>query len=415
MGAWNSMLKQLKYYDNKPEKGLIVDYGFIQKEYRKLKVPKKFAEPCISNMLDYKYIIEMSERSRGKTTCWLLVGLLLNWYYGIITQYIRQTDEMLKKAIIGDLFDVINTYKDGYYVNKITGGRWNHVTYKFQNKAFYFCNVEDGTITEIAEEECVKCLSVENRANYKSGYNAPFGDFILYDEFVGKRFSYNEPVEFFDLLSTIIRRRISPVVVMLANNLNVNNPYFEEMEILKIAKKMVQGEKKLITTDLGTKIAIRLLNNTSDAPDIKIHNSLFFGFKDERLSSITGTAAWVTEKVQHIPKKKDYPYDVYDCNTFIEIAEDEFLQLEFVTREDAGLCLYVHYADIEPGVSQILTLNEDKIGVKHYNKCDYYFGLSTTKFKGLLQRLYNKKKIFYSSNEVGSDFLNYIKQCSSMR
>ena len=74
------------YYDNKEEHGKIIDWKMIFKEYRKLlrgaKVSDPIYDPTTAPVYDAKFFQLLSERSSGKTTGWLLIGMLLNKHYG---------------------------------------------------------------------------------------------------------------------------------------------------------------------------------------------------------------------------------------------------------------------------------------------------------------------------------------------
>ena len=129
------------FYDNKEEHGKIIDWKMIFKEYRKLlrgaKVSDPIYDPTTAPVYDAKFFQLLSERSSGKTTGWLLIGMLLNKYYGTITQYVRQNEDMVKPSIVGDIFRVIMQFKDGYYIKELTDGKYNTIYYHWK-KAYYF-------------------------------------------------------------------------------------------------------------------------------------------------------------------------------------------------------------------------------------------------------------------------------------
>ena len=69
---------KVKYIDNDINKGIKYDYKLIRKEFEKLKVPKEYHTPLKYNLNNSTYYVEMSERSVGKTTNWLLWGMCQN-------------------------------------------------------------------------------------------------------------------------------------------------------------------------------------------------------------------------------------------------------------------------------------------------------------------------------------------------
>ena len=69
----------MTYYDNIEEHGKIIDWRLIFKDYRKLikgaKVTDPIYDPTTAPVYECKYHMLMSERSSGKTTAWLLIGM----------------------------------------------------------------------------------------------------------------------------------------------------------------------------------------------------------------------------------------------------------------------------------------------------------------------------------------------------
>ena len=83
------------FIDGKEERGLLYDLRAIKKVYDSLGIPKEFFQLPWSALSNDKIIIELSERSTGKTTNWILFGLCMNKLYGTVIQYIRATENML--------------------------------------------------------------------------------------------------------------------------------------------------------------------------------------------------------------------------------------------------------------------------------------------------------------------------------
>lgn len=392
----------LKFIDGKMENGVLIDWKLIKKEYDKLHVPDDvYKIPWDAIFNGNKYIIPMSERSTGKTTCYLLVGLLLHKHYGIVTQYIRQDNDMLQPSHAIKLVKVLQEFEDGRYIKSITNGRWNGIKYHW--KAFYYCNRdENGKVIEISESEIIHCLSIDKNFDYKSTYNAPFGDWIIFDEFLGKVQRQNECVEFLDLLSTIIRKRLSPIVIMIANNINRNAQYFEDLEISKTVQNLKVDEGKEITTSKGTKIYVEIVNSRMDKAKKEIHNAMFFGFSNPKLVSITGGGTWSFDSVPHIPPRSA-SWVCRENRVYLELNM-ELLQLEFVYDDERGECLEIHRATKTYDDSIILTL---KLPLESRN---HYYGFGQGKLSKTISKLLSLKRVYYSSNEVGSIFKEYMKR-----
>lgn len=388
----------MEYINGKISLGIKYDYGKILKEFNKLKCPKDTFKPPLHLVQEHKYIIEVSERKTGKTTNWLLLGLCMNKLYGTVVQYIRTKETMLSPSYATELVSVINSYNNGQYIYALTDGRWNCLYYHWK-KFYYGKRDEEGTLIEKSETHCIQMLSIDKNFDYKSSYNAPTGDIIILDEFIGKNYAFNEAIDFFDLCDTIIRNRQSPFIVMLANTINRHSPYFEELCISKQIMKAVEGEPLSITTDLGTRISFEILKPKSDTEKV-LHNSLFFGFNNPKLSAITGGCTWAYEAVQHIPKEG---YTIINKSLYIRLSTLELLQCEIAVHENEMLCMHIHRATKTYADSIILTLDVSELDNQHL------YGTGNAKIHNLIYKLLAMRRIFFSTNEVGADFKNYLR------
>lgn len=106
----------MQYIDNDIQKGILINWNDVVKECKKLGIPKDVYTPFNLPFNEAKYFIECSERSIGKTTNWLLLGMILNKMYGIQIQYIRQIIDMIMPKNM-KLFDTILEH---HYIEKIT-------------------------------------------------------------------------------------------------------------------------------------------------------------------------------------------------------------------------------------------------------------------------------------------------------
>lgn len=392
----------LTFYDDKEEHGAIYDWGEIFREYRKLKVPEGLYDPC-RTPVDKAHICDIiSIRARGKTTAWLLIGMIINQKYGGTSAYIRQVEEMTAPVNSGELFGVINGYERGRYVRQITNDKYNHVIIR-ERKA-YFCRLNDaGEIEEIATEHWLNLLSIDRSFLYKSTLNLPNCNLILYDEFISDRYAENEFVKFNDLLSTIIRKRRTPVVIMLANNISVHSPYFREQEISREVKQMKLGDAKICYSSKGTAVYVEIDKPPKTSRHASIVNRLFFGFSNPGLASITGDTenAWSFECYPHITHTDDER--TVERRLYIDV-DNEYLQVEIMTREDLGLVANVHPATRTHNDSIILTCGEIT-----NNQQQFGFGLCAAAV--VLWKLYKLNRVYYADNETGSLFNQYLNMC----
>lgn len=393
-----------KFINNDENYGIDYDWRRIKHRYEKMGIPFEFDYIPWNAISDLaKYIIQLSQRSLGKTTDWILLGMSMNIEYGTKIQYIRQTNDMLSPVHADKLVEVIRTYKDSEYIKKVSDGKWNDIDTKYYHfkKQFYFCRRNEyGEVEERSEEEFMQCLSIDKADDYKSTYNSPYGDLIIFDEFISQFYRPNECVKFLDLTKTIMRDRISGLIVMLANTINLNSQYFEELEISREVKHLSLGKGELIKTELGTKIYVEVLDIKVGKVSKKksLMNSLFYGFKNPKLASITGGEIWAFESVPHI--------DITDSNEvlFNRLFMDcgtELLKIQICKNNEVGLHLQVTRATKIYDDSIILTL-------KDVRDNRYLYGLGTRKIASIIQKSTQNRRVYYASNEIGSIYKNYI-------
>lgn len=393
-------MKTIKYIGNNVNHGIKYDWKLIRKEYAKLKCPKVYHNPCDTPLEDCKYFVEFSMRSIGKTTGWLLLGMIMNKLYGTVIQYLRQTEAQIAIKNTQDLFTAMMA---NGYIEKVTDGRWNAV--KYNARRWYYANIDDsGKIIEVSPDQFMTVLVVTNSQDYKSGYNAPTGDLIIYDEFVNYYYYPDEFVKFADLCKTIIRDRLSPIIVMCCNNIEKNSIYYRELEIYEEVNHLMPNETTIKTTDRGTRIFI----NYIDAPEEKKKhlgkiNEMFFGFSNKKLGSITGED-WSIKPRQHIP---DGEFRTVYNNIYIKY-NNRYIRLDIVQHENLGLCMYVHWAT----TWQSRELYDDSVILTLSDRYDnrYHFGLGGYKMERLITTMMETNRTYYASNDLGSFLDSYIQE-----
>lgn len=388
----------IKYKDNDPSKGILIDWKLVRKEYKKLGIPKEMYTPLSEPLESAKYHILLSERSTGKTTNILLLGMILYKLYGIQIQYIRSRENMIMNKQIQDLMTVINDpeYK---YIEKLTNGKYNCCYY--HARRWRFCRIDnDGDIVEQLNEHFMMCLSIDRSEEYKSSYNAPKGDFIIYDEFIGKYYSQNEFVYFLDLCKTIIRdRTASPIIFMCANTIDKHSVYFDELGIKKQISKMQIGESKLITTEKGTTMNIHLIDPIKRSKQKIASNSLFFGFNNPKLNAITG-GDWALDSVPHIQKWTNET--IIDRRHYVQMGS-ELVRLNLCRVDELGLIVTVVGATKFYDDSIIYTCDD----IKDKN---HRYGFGYSKMDKLIWTLYKRNKFYYATNEQGAIIQTYINR-----
>lgn len=396
----------MKYIENNEAFGIEYDWRLIEKEYNKLGVPELFYRPPFQAIPRNKYFIGLSDRSTGKTTNWLLLGLVMNKLYGTIVQYVRETNDELSPSHAEKLVEVVRAYNQGEYIRKLTNGRYNSIYYHW--RGFFYCLVdESGKRVEVADKEIIHCLSIEDHEEYKSTYNAPLGDFVLLDEFIRKSYRPNVAIDFLDLTKTIFRDRLSPIVVMTANTIKLSSIYFEEFEISRQVLGMKKGEFRQCVTEKGTKLFVEIIDAAITRSAVrKRMNELFYGFKNPRINAITGESLYAFESVPHIPPKDETFYKI-ENRIYVETGID-LLQMEYCYNDALGYHFQIHRATRTYDDSIVLSLDV----VQDHR---YLWGFGTPKLQRAIGKAIAERRVYFSSNEVGTTFNDYVRRYQALK
>lgn len=385
-----------EYIDGDPLNGIAYDFNFLRKEYKKLKCPADVYNPCHMPFELCKWFVVLSERARGKTTNLLLFGMLLYWHYGTGICYLRSNEHMIMPKASKDMFSNIISWG---YVQKITGDRYNTITYK--SRRWYFAHAdEDGNIDEEDPNSFCLMLSIDKNEDYKSVLETK-NDMIIFDEFIERYYYPQQFVLLCDLIKTIARARLSTFVVCSANTLDKASPYFSEWGINDQIDTLGQGDSEIVTTLKGTKLYIEILGKHTPKADKKqkLLNRLYYGFENPKLASITGSDTWAMYNYPHTPDK----FKILQKNRYLEF-NDKLLNLEICQAEDGTIFINVHPATKTYDDSIIYSL-EFHTGLNRR----YMMGFST-KDKWLWEK-YKRNLFTYSDNSVGGLVEKYVEIC----
>lgn len=392
---------KIEYIGNKLENGIKYDLQKIIKEYKKLKCPPTVYNPCKLPLGRARWFALLSERSTGKTTNIILLGMLFNKHYGTQIQYIRQKETMIMPKNIQNIFATII---ECHYVEKITDGKYNSIIYK--SRRWYYCKVdEDGKILEQDNNYFMINLSIDNNEVYKSSYNAPFGDFIIFDEFIGKFYYPNEFVTLCDLIKTIIRSRQSLIgVFMLANTINRHSEYFNELSIYDEVQALKVGDSGIYRTPHNTQVYVELIGIKSEERTTtqQLLNELYFGFNNPLLSSITG-GDWAIKNYPHAPKYEKQTI----CRNYYISHNNKLVNIEICHTIEIGYIAILHWAYRTYDDSIIYCIED--ISDKNHR---YKFG--SNKSDTFIWNFHKLNKFYYATNDIGDFVANYIASASKL-
>ena len=331
----------------------------------------------------------ISDRSSGKTTAWLIVGLIAYVEDGTITHYVRSKEQMIRESNINKIYSVIESCG---YISKITNDKYNSIEYRRNVRGFYLvCKDSEGNTIASDTNCCCKVLSIDNNDNYKSSYQCDKADFVIFDEFINAYYKSGEFVVFCDLLSTLFRKRLTGYIIMLANTINRRSEYFDELDCRDFIETAEQGDK--ITYELnGTTVHVEIVG-TKLNDRRKLFNSRYFNFSNLRLNSITG-AGWSIDNVPHITKKAD---SILVKNVFVHY-QTNYVQLYVVKVNEYGLCIHAVKSNAPKKKDCIIYSVSDDFSDKKY-----IYSKGNDRFsKWLWGYMYDSKKWFFATNSVGS-------------
>lgn len=367
-----------------------------EKRFKSLKIPENVFNPMRDNPKPGDWNVILSPRGVGKTTSMLLWGMCDHQERGTVIQYIRQYDDMLTPSKLVDLFDVILQY---HYVEKITDGRWNNVRY-FRRR-WYYCNInDDGEETERAENPFMVCLAINKEHDLRSSYNAPEGDNIIVDEFMrtDKMYIRDEFVLLNNLLSTIIRKRTTARIYLLANLVDITCPYLVEMKIHDIVKKMNFGDfKQLVSGE--TVLNIVMLKPPTDNDGGNKFNKYFAPWTNSKMTGITGAnGIWAIKMFPHAPREDFTIIDraQIECNDGLICRE--------IRKYKTGLYVMFYPLDT-PLVGKVTYTRDD---TKPFDTLRRY-GWGYTDTDKIVLDLINMKRWYFSDNTTGERIETYIK------
>lgn len=385
---------------NEKKLGIQIDWEAVKKEYNRLGIPKDTYSPLKADVLKVGYVIDLSDRSRGKTTNKLILGLILFKMYGIVLHYVRQRKSECERKMLADLYKTVLDYN---YIEKIFGNTYNSIF--FYGKRWFLCRVDEtGEIVDKCEDNCTFCIGLDESDSLKSTYNAPRGDMIFHDEFITSVYGYNDFIRFCDICKTIIRDRISPVIYMSANTINKESPWFAEMGLEKVIQAMEMGDYEYVETVFGTHIYLEILEENVSGIRENV-NKRFWGFNNDKLISITGKGTWATENYPHIPIYRDDEDEkprILQNILFINM-NSKYVKLQLVNDAQRGICVFVQPATKIYPDSVVLTCDEitDK-------RQAFAMGFDTFNFVKAYWKLYEQNKFYYARNSEGAFIKAYI-------
>lgn len=395
-------MEKIKYINNDPTCGIKYNWKKILKAYKALGIPPEYdyTEIVPFDNDNLKWYNLNSERSVGKTTNLLLIGMVMNKLYGTQIQLIRH--HIAKASYYRELFNTIVNYKMGQYILALTDGKYNAV--KYWQKRFYYQRFEDGKEVERAEEPFCVSLAAEDCYNLCSTYEAPRGDLIILDECFNDKNTADEFVRFVHLHKTIVRERMSDKIFILGNVLDVNNIWYRQMMIQNEVRKLKRGESKIVTTPQGMPIYIHFLENRSPEKR-KAFNFAHYGFDNPELNAIVGNGEWNVKMYPQTCELKERRMLIRGI--YFNYHDDLFLEGAFIQTE-SGNYFEVHPTRYESAMKGDL---QYVLGLPVKPNQLYY---GRDKISQTIRDFIMRKRIVFADNETGDLFDKFMSEVISV-
>lgn len=392
--------QKIEYIENNKKYGIKIDWNIVKKDLRKLKIPKDVYQFNIP-IDKVEYSVLFSRRNTGKTTQALLLGMILYVEYGIRTELLRQTKDMVKATYISELFKTVIEFE---YVKKITGGVYSDIYY--HARKFYFCNYQENekTPSDRDKEPFLVINTLDNCKNIKSTYVSPTGDWILLDEFQSPSYSNDEFSNFLNIISTIRRHRRSTKIILLGNTIDAYCYYFKQMLINNEVLTMNPFDNKIVTNPKGARIYIEYVETrTQDTADKKTQKEIeydmrYYGFENN--TSLVG-GGWDLMNYPTIPK--GFINDSELIERFYLNYGGNYLKLDLRYNDNYGtICCVSPTYDLDE--THIIFTNED---VKSRN---YIKGIGISRNSKMIFKLFEMGRMFFATNDCGSIMEHYIHE-----
>ena len=355
--------------------------------------------PLIEEHPSAYYYMVIGERSNGKTHSALDYSLHRFFDSGEQFAYIRRWGEDIRRKNVGNLF---GTFIKNGTINKYSRQRYNSVDYI--GNRFYLTREESddkGKPLTIKSEEPIGFAFDLNSMEHIKSMSFPGITTIIFDEFLSRNgYLPNEFILFTNMISTIVRQRDNVKILMLGNTVNMYSPYFAEMG-LKHMKDMKQGTVDVYQyANSKLQVVVEYCDDGSKSGGKK--SDVYFAFDNPELKMIT-QGSWEIAIYPHLTSKFK-PKDVV-AQFFIEF-EGEILHGHLVALPDSYPFVFLHRktTPIQDEIEDIVYcqkpshLSNRRVGVSCHKD----------KLSRFLVKCLRESRVFYSENEIGEVFRNYL-------
>lgn len=358
-------------------------------------------EELIDAVPDANIYMAFGERGNGKTYSALSYALKRYVREGSRFVYVRRLAEMVRMTYMRNLFN--GNRKTGDLQRKFNEIGVDDIGY-YSGAFWPMCYNEKRKLQRL-NEPCGYTMAVSTWETSKGGSLLDVGT-IIFDEFLTRgAYLPDEPVMFENLLSSIVREFSTAKVIMIANTVSWDAPYFREWG-LNHARTMKQGTYDVYQSgDNARKIVLCYTAHTgSKASDV------YFNYDNPRSRMIT-EGVWETADYPKIPDITDWTKGV---PSYVQSINDWTIKLVPAQMPDGGECLLIFD-------NKRKLIDENGVDVRYKDRIiytDYYYPYINCKFamtkhnddmtRFILSAL-KQGRVFYQNNIVGEYLRNYLR------
>lgn len=344
---------------------------------------------------DAYYYMAIGERSNGKTFSAMDYCLQNFFENGEQFVYLRRFAEDVKPKRLTQLFAA---HIDTGSVGRHSSGQYNSIKYQ-RNMFFPVFVPKDEDFEPVVSQEPAGFAFDLNSMEHNKSISYPKVTTIVFDEFLSREgYLPGEFLLLMNTISTIVRSRNNVKIIMLGNTVNRFCPYFNEMGLYNI-KTQKQGTVDVYKYgETGLEVVVEYCAYTGKGAKT---SDVYFAFNNPQLQMIT-TGAWEIAVYPRLTTKyrpKDIQYEV-----FFQFDE-AILHGELVCTDEQYFML------IHPKTTPIKEETEDIVYCDHPDqRWNWKFRLTkqSDKISTWIQKMVKENRVFYSDNETGEVFRNYL-------
>jgi len=314
--------------------------------------------------------------------------------------YVRRYAEELKGV---NLSTLLNPHIK--LIKKLSKNKYNDVDFKTGSFWLVYRD-QDG---KVVERSLLPVLYTAALSTWERGKGADRGEinYFIFDEFLTRsKYLVDEFAKFANCHSSFVRNRTGVVTYMLANTVNTESPYWEEMGLTEI-EKLKPGYIQLYeyNNEKLTVAVERALHATS-----KQNVEAYYAFDNPRLDMIK-TGEWEQDSYAHLEKG----WSITKENTkavFFVLFNNTLIRGNIIyDKRENSLFLYFHRNGNGRMFNErdIVFMNHPTTSIYHYHQFgDRPYSNKCEKLFYTIRWCIASDKVYYSSNSVGEVVRNFI-------